>query len=707
MPQRPPVRPAVATGIPVGGRARWIPSGQDMEVGGYAIPGGMLYVGSGLRAATGDVEPALIDPALRINKRNPDLCGQGMDYWPSYSTIPPACRAAYLAWLAGGRSDPRAYIGYVFLYFYGLERLVLIDAPRHAPLRHGVPAATAEVCRLLQVYGENRSFGSYASSFLELLAMLDLDPPATAAGPPPERAPQHWEAPVALRAGLGWFAQHGRPVPADWALAWAWYHPSIYARTPQTRCREEFDALFRIRYPQPGLRPRAGRTRLGLYYRPASAGIPSRHVELPDVPDVLEQAAPTRKLAQLVDAVTGELDPYSRWLGRHPEGRGTLAAAALLPNELIGHAGAELNVLRTWLDQRLGGRDRVPVNAAELIEHWPTARPDKMTRAEAVSFAQLLGRLGVGVEPDVRLLGPPLAPGPAVLFRIDADAPHVASPAYAAATTLMHLAVAVGAADGSVTPDEHDHLLRHLESALHLTGAERRRLEAHLDWLLVSEVKLTGLKKRLGVLDVAQGAAIGDFLLTVAVADGVISPGEVRTLTKIYKLLGLDPQSVPARLHQRLTAARPAPATDPVTVRPARAGSAGYAIPAATHRQAQAGLVLDEAAIAAKLAETAQVSALLADIFTEDEPLAPIDERPGTDPVAGLDSAHSGLLRAMAARPAWSQADYVALAQQFGVLPAGALDVMNDAALEACGEPVAEGDDEIELNPEALQELLR
>jgi len=678
-----------------------------VTIGGYAIPGGMLYVGSGLRASTGDVEPALLNPALQINQRSPDFRGQGMDYWPSYSTIPPASRAAYLAWLAGGRSDPHAYIGYVFLYFYGLERLVLVDAPRHLPLRHAIPTVADEVRRLLQVYGENSSFDSYANSFLELLAMLDLDPPATAAGPPPERAPQHWEAPVALRAGLGWFAQHGRPVPADWALAWAWYHPSIYIRTPQTRCQEEFDALFRIRYPQPGLRPRAGRTRVGLYYRPASAGIPSRHAELPDVSDVLEQAAPSRKLAQLVEAVTDELDPYSRWLGRHPDGRRTLAAAALLPDELIGHAGAELEALRAWLEQRLGERGRVPVEAAELVGHWPTAQPDKMTRGEAVSFAQLLGRLGVGVEPDVRHGGPPLAPGPAVLFRIVTDAPHVASPAYAAATTLMHLAVAVGAADGSVTPDEHDHLLRHLESALHLTSVERRRLEAHLDWLLASDVKLTGLKKRLGVLDGAQSAAVGDFLLTVAVADGVISPGEVSTLTKIYKLLGLDPQSVPTRLHQWVTADRPAPATQPVTVRPAHAGSDGYAIPAPPPRQPQAGLILDEAAIAAKVAETAQVSALLADIFAEEEPPAPTNEKLETDPVAGLDAAHGALLRALAVRQAWSHAEYIALAQQFGVMPAGALDVLNDAAFEACGEPVAEGDDEIQLNPEALQELLR
>jgi hypothetical protein len=51
-----------------------------------------------------------------------------MGYWPLYSGIDPASRAAYLHWLTGGRKAPEAYIGYVFLFFYGIERRVLVDA---------------------------------------------------------------------------------------------------------------------------------------------------------------------------------------------------------------------------------------------------------------------------------------------------------------------------------------------------------------------------------------------------------------------------------------------------------------------------------------------------------------------------------------------------------------------------------------------------
>ena len=50
-----------------------------------------------------------------------------MTYWPSYSEISSAARTAYVDWLASGRR-PGAHIGYVFLFFYGIERRVLVDA---------------------------------------------------------------------------------------------------------------------------------------------------------------------------------------------------------------------------------------------------------------------------------------------------------------------------------------------------------------------------------------------------------------------------------------------------------------------------------------------------------------------------------------------------------------------------------------------------
>jgi len=145
----------------------WVPPGGTIEHAGYTITGGLIYFGKNLKSIQrwGN-EPALIDPGLPVNRANPDREGQNMDYWPSYSEISPSSRAAYLEWLSGGRKNPSADIGYVFLYFYGLERRALADAGELASARGEIPVIIEEVKRLLSIYGRHSSFRRYACSLM-------------------------------------------------------------------------------------------------------------------------------------------------------------------------------------------------------------------------------------------------------------------------------------------------------------------------------------------------------------------------------------------------------------------------------------------------------------------------------------------------------------------------------------------------------------
>ena len=193
----------------------------------------------------------------------------------------------------------------------------------------------------------------------------------------------------------------------------------------------------------------------------------------------------------------------------------------------------------------------------------------------------------------------------------------------------------------------------------------------------------------------------------VAAADGVVSPAEITTLTKIFKLLGLDPASVYSRVHAATTGGLPA--AGPVTVRQQSPGAPGYAVPprpasGTSHPQV---VRLDEAVILAKLAETAAVSALLGSIFTDDDQ-APRPPPPATSgiPLAGLDGPHSALLRALAARGSWTRGELEAECAGLSLLPDGALATLNEAAYDAVGDPFADGDDPIDINRDVAQEML-
>lgn len=720
--------------------ASWYPDNVGITVAGFNVPG-MVYVGRGLASPKANPDPSLIDPSLRVDSRRPDRDGRSLGYWPSYAKLSPGARAAYLEWLSGGRSNPRTPIGYVFVYFYGLERRALVDIAANKSLTREVADIRAEVMRLLGLYGSNGSFGGYASQFLPVLDLIEAATGDPVAATPPPLVTQKWPTPMSLKLALGELAADGTPVPANWALAWAWYHPEVYPRTAAARCSQEFSILFQARYAEKhggGIKVRSTGRPLKVSYHTASAGIGTADIELGGIVDVFDSPGPGRSLRELFDKVTDELDPYSRWLGRNPNPTPTqaLAGAALLPAG-VGTSNGAVTDFRAWVDAALGGRDKAVIDGSELLGRWPVSNPEKFAKAETTAMAALLGQFGVGVEPDVRLGGPPITSGPVVLFRTGIASPAAATATYSAATTLLHLAAVVSAADGVVSPEEQTHLVEHLNAALHLTEGERTRLAAHLTWLLNSDLKTTGLKKRLDALSHPQREGIGQLLVTVAAADGVISPQEVTTLTKIYTLLSLDPATVTSRLHISMT--EPVrPATGPVRVREAGPDDAGFAVPApGRHRApepAAVGVVLDEDVLAAKLEQTAEVSALLRTLFTEDDAsptpttqladaaaggtsrpnrTPPAATSSGAEPVApageviaGLDVPTSALLRELSGRTTWTRAEFDDLAAKYAVMPDGAIDMLNEAAIDATGEPVLEGDDDLAINPEGLEGLL-
>ena len=685
-----------------GDAARWVPLGEAVTVHGREVPGG-VYVGNRLEtvAPYGGTEPALINPRLPV-RGAPDTTGRLMGYWPSYSDVDPASRAAYLDWLAAGR-PAGAYIGYVFLFFYGIERRVIGDASGvdAGDARQEVPALLAEVERLLSLYDTNGSFSGYASDFVSTARLVHTSMEAGELEAPRQRV--GWDIPLEVKLAVGSHVAAGEPIPAEWALGWALTSPEIHQRTPVQRCPDEFAELFAVRFHQKfgdGLKIKANKTKLRWEYRPASASFAGVAVTLNagDIPDVTGLAAPNKALAGLVESVTQELDAYSRYVGRC-EDRTTAAAVALLPVELA--------------------RDRLPEDVATLLSEIPpdavqivpsgrlielVADPGtpKLSKRDAVAVAALLEGQGVGVEPDVRVGPINFARHEQVALWRGPDVSLSPGDGFAAATILLHLGVMVSASDGDVSAAEQGKLEASLEASLHLPAAGRHRLRAHLTWLTTTQPGVAGLKTRIGSLDSGQRTLIARYLLAVAGADGHISPREIDVVKRLYRLLGLDPESVHRDVHAVAVAG-------PASVMPADAATGDVPVPAPPTED----LTLDPQRLAAVMASTQQVSEVLTAVFVEAE--SPLPEPPAedadetdaeADTVAGLDGAHTRFVRALAAQPAWPRAEVDAIAAELGLLGSGAMETVNEAAFDRTGDPMLELGEPIELDPFVLKELL-
>ena len=693
----------------------WLAPESNVMVAHRLIPGGMVYVGPSLLPVAGwqDCEPALIVPRLKVARRRSDHSGEGMDYWPSYTQIPDTSRAAYLDWLAGARSHAEAYIGYVFLFFYGLERRLLFDL-RYLPERRGeAPALIAEIQRLRSIYAGHRSFDGYSTSLLQVARALWSEesawerPPSTVGSDAGELASE-------VRLALGQLVAAGKPIPPEWAFAWVTGHPETRLRTPARRCSDEFRQLFARRYHQRfghGMVLKPNKRRLKLSYRPASASFGS-HVEFPfpEVPDVSALTKPVRLLREIAETVTSELEGYSRLVGRSPERARSLEGWALLPPELAeSRTSPASERLRSWITARLDGGDGAAVAAANLMAHWNCARSDLMTKGEVTSFARALESLGYGIEPDPRFGGGSIRKGQQVILFPLGPAPiSAASPNYRAATLLLHLAALVASSDGDFRESEQRHLEQHLEQSLHLDVDEVRRLRAHLKWLIAEPPSAAGLKRRLEDVDPGRRQLLADFAIATAGADGAIDRQEISALNKIYRMLGFDPQQAYGDIHSLQTGDTWHPAEHPITVRPPQHGAAGRAIPDPPPSQVPdtVRVALDMDRVERTLAETEVISQVLAEVFAEEpeEPDADEVKRQPT-PVAGLDARHTELLLALDGRNELSGAEFEALAERLDLLAYGAYETLNEAAFDRANSPLLEGDDPVEVDVAVMREL--
>ena len=128
-------------------------------------------------------------------------------------------------------------------------------------------------------------------------------------------------------------------------------------------------------------------------------------------------------------------------------------------------------------------------------------------------------------------------------------------------------------------------------------------------------------------------------------------------------------------------------ADDPVTVIPPADGQPGFVIP--PRPDPESPLSLDADRVAAVMTNTARVSALLNEIFQDQESEEEPDEDHGQadSEFSGLDEKHAAFLGELISRLHWNEDEYRMLARQFRLLPEGAMETVNEWSHERIRRP--------------------
>jgi hypothetical protein len=208
--------------------------------------------------------------------------------------------------------------------------------------------------------------------------------------------------------------------------------------------------------------------------------------------------------------------------------------------------------------------------------------------------------------------------------------------------------------------------------------------------LLDSPPRQQASLNRLAKLPAASRRAAVEAALATVLADGVVTPDEVRFLERLFKVLEMPTDELYAALH------RGSVRVDEPALVDAGQRTPGTPIPAEVPAKPSA-VTIDAAKLARVREQTDVVSTLLSQIFTDPEAAAPAVPAPAAaaSGFAGLDGPHGQLLEALLAGGPLAWPDFEAKARALKLLPDGAVETINDWGFDHFDEPLLEAGDTV------------
>lgn len=678
--------------VPDSTQPRWYGPGTAISIGGLRLESPCVYCIE-RRIGSNPTDPSTIDRSLPI-RRAPGFLSD-MGYWPSYSRIEPEHRHLFLQWLASGRKEIPALEGALFIFYYGLERRLLLEG-------RDFGTVITEVVRLLKLdfrrrgTAEGRSFRHYACELLWFMVAYRperFNPGSfTTIAKLADGWTDDWTA-----SALRWFDAHNRAVPAGFARLFTQADGRAEGRALATKAGASFNTLFAKRFaaqfPSGIITHRLERDRV-FEYKPATNTLAvAKFVKGAVVIDDRDQCA----LVALWNGCVQDLRATVRLRSGRDGAAMTIREWSALPTELRADTQHPIATSVGALSSQAAPLDRgdaiFQVKTGALAALIGIPQRQTLTRSQSAQLAETLADAGYAIEPDVRVIGRALAWEDRVSVFGFEHATDERCDGFRMAACVLQFGIAVALADGLAQDEELERLRAHLDSAFQLFPIDRRRLKALQYAWVRGGCELPQVDKRVAeLLTSEQRRSLGRVLVALAATNGSIDRGELTVLRRIFRALELAPET----LEEAITDVLPTSDSGLETVESGREATVGEELPPL------AAVTLDRRAISVLMEETRAVGAALAAAMMDSE--SSNDERPqvpqSSQPVPShptSDDAPSALgmsvhrfFVALRARPNWTRAAAAELARTHGLMLSGAIDSINEWSMDRDGEMAIE-----------------
>ena len=670
----------------------FVPAGKSVSVGPYTIANGLIYFLPQKPPrdtySYGEDEPSAIYPTLPIGNGF-DFEGRTFSYWPSYSQIPPDARNTYLKWLSEGAEDPAIATGYVFIYFYGLERRLVLDCQDEAVSERDRDIVVAEVSRLKEIYQTSGSFRGYSSRLLEWMNIDEAIQKVESGKVISINECIDNETLATLKIS-GALKLNGY-VKAEEALLWFKnYHPGVARKY---LIKNNFDAvlsgfkpIFDKAFPN-GLKTRERIESLELRYQGAEMGLSSTR-RLEGWPH-LRMAFDTRTLQSLLKSLNDLLDelaPHVRWLQANDAETLPVIVIAKRPKILWTDSAKKMaETVSDFVSKSFNADNHFGLISIQSLMDVLGYKTEKFSKKDQKILSDVLRNIGYFADPDQDIFDISLTAKDMFVLTDQKFSDIKSNVDFKLAVLTLKLCAAASWIDGKVSPQESSFIEARILPSFKLNDDQKKRLLFYLRWLLAYDHQLNNFKRLVGKLSKPKKKNIASLMVAIVAIDGNVDPKEVEFLEKIYKGFDLDKDSLYSDLHSYQ--------------------SDGAEVVKGSNESVK----INQQKVQKKIAESAEVGSILADVFKGDMDSKDESEDVETEKVSTvLEPRLARLIKKILTKDVWSLKELESVTKEEGFLINGAIESVNEWAFEELGDALLEeGDDSIVVSTSLKSDALK
>lgn len=641
-------------------KSNWIGNGKSIEIQGYSIQNPNIYVyDSGRKSPACHIVPTKLKAT---KKENYDEIG----YWPSYSDLNPGQRGMFLNWLATGKNDSKIDIGYVFIYFYGLEYRVLKENKDYKSIAQ-------EIIRLRKIYSSNNSFKNYSEGLLAYI-LSNLSDKDFASEIFTQIQPTLDKYSYIYRSGINLKIKKSVKLTEDELISAISSFENVQRSSIPSKVGNYFDQYFKIIAKNEisdaisSIEPKEYNER----YYSASNFLRDEHTYkgLRIIVDRKTQNILAKKWTEAIDAFR----PYSRKLSKNAP----KDIFNLLPFELrqiIDHPNKEnlKKIESNFLDK--------VIDLKNITDSLGINIGDKVNQKDAKEIVESLLSSNIIIEPNLSYFKKTYRPDDNVILTRTNNASMLDGDDYKLAALMADFGADLAHSDNDYSKDEAEQIYNLISSDFLSKEIEKEHLKLRVKLYENSKPKMNGVFKKLSEkLDLKDLKIFSNYLVKVALADGVLSKEEDRKIRDSLAKLGLESSYIEDLYSSFDVDVQ----FDNVELRrPGSPTSTGSAIPKKVD-----GISIDRAKLSKLAADTAEVKSVLSEIITLEEKEADYLDVPEDDSASEivLSGKYKELLEVILSKKEWEKNELKEKAKEFGLMINAAISKINEWTDEKYGD---------------------